>query len=439
MGVSAAIVGSAAIGYVASENASDAATAASDRQAAIAAQQAQLARDQWDYYKDIYQPLEKSLVSEVNPRARPSAGGGMAGAAAQVMGDGSGAGGSGEGLYDTEAQWRANTTPLSHISEINPDYQGVADRASSDVASSFDKSAEIGNRNMYRLGLNPNSGNALALNRLSDIERARADAGSQNSARENERRYTDSANTSIRQFNTNVDAQNTGLAQWNATFNRNLNTENFNRRMAVAGLGKGISAQAQQGLNNAGTTQGNIAATQGNIAANQAYNTSRFVSGLPWGQWTKPNTTGTAATTGNLGPPGVDYSGGSDWSGYDAGGPSGADYFGGDFADGGEIDGPGTGTSDSIPIRASDGEYIIPADVVRRKGTEFFDKLVDKHHAPARGGLSFVRPGEQVTDVPVNNGGQPAYANGGMVRPAPKQSRVALREKTRKALSNIGL
>lgn len=58
---------------------------------------------------------------------------------------------------------------------------------------------------------------------------------------------------------------------------------------------------------------------------------------------------------------------------------------------GGMIDGPGTGTSDSIPavingqepIRVSDGEFIIPADVVKAKGEEFFNKLIEKYHRRA--------------------------------------------------------
>ena len=49
----------------------------------------------------------------------------------------------------------------------------------------------------------------------------------------------------------------------------------------------------------------------------------------------------------------------------------------------GRVDGPGTGISDSIPARLSDGEYVIPADVVKRKGVEFFDKILEKHHMPA--------------------------------------------------------
>jgi hypothetical protein len=55
---------------------------------------------------------------------------------------------------------------------------------------------------------------------------------------------------------------------------------------------------------------------------------------------------------------------------------------------GGLIRGRGTGTSDSIPgrntstggnVKVSNGEYIIPAKVVRIKGREFFDNLLRKY------------------------------------------------------------
>lgn len=48
------------------------------------------------------------------------------------------------------------------------------------------------------------------------------------------------------------------------------------------------------------------------------------------------------------------------------------------MAEGGEVDGPGGPTDDAIDAKLSDGEFIIPADVVKRKGTEFFDKLILK-------------------------------------------------------------
>lgn len=43
---------------------------------------------------------------------------------------------------------------------------------------------------------------------------------------------------------------------------------------------------------------------------------------------------------------------------------------------GGPVMGPGTGTSDSVPINASNGEYVIPAEVVHVLGTKFFDELI---------------------------------------------------------------
>lgn len=60
------------------------------------------------------------------------------------------------------------------------------------------------------------------------------------------------------------------------------------------------------------------------------------------------------------------------------------------FADGGKVhegagkvDGPGGPVDDKVPAMLSDGEYVIPADVVKAKGVEFFDKLKAKYHVPA--------------------------------------------------------
>ena len=47
--------------------------------------------------------------------------------------------------------------------------------------------------------------------------------------------------------------------------------------------------------------------------------------------------------------------------------------------DGGKVVGPGTGTSDSIPVKVSAGEYIIPAHIVQMKGKEFFDSMLNKY------------------------------------------------------------
>lgn len=49
----------------------------------------------------------------------------------------------------------------------------------------------------------------------------------------------------------------------------------------------------------------------------------------------------------------------------------------------GPVRGPGGPVDDKIPAMLSNGEYVIPADVVRAKGVEFFDKLKNKYHTPA--------------------------------------------------------
>jgi hypothetical protein len=53
------------------------------------------------------------------------------------------------------------------------------------------------------------------------------------------------------------------------------------------------------------------------------------------------------------------------------------------YANGGKVRGPGGPVDDKVPAMLSDGEYVIPADVVKAKGIEFFDKLKDKYHTPA--------------------------------------------------------
>jgi len=51
----------------------------------------------------------------------------------------------------------------------------------------------------------------------------------------------------------------------------------------------------------------------------------------------------------------------------------------GDGTQGGKVVGPGHDTSDNITIAVSPGEYVIPAKVVKMKGKEFFDSLLDKY------------------------------------------------------------
>jgi hypothetical protein len=81
-----------------------------------------------------------------------------------------------------------------------------------------------------------------------------------------------------------------------------------------------------------------------------------------------------------------DTSGGGGFGSSSTGANSG---FGGDsshgtagYKQGGPIDGPGTGTSDSIKARLSDGEYVMSADTVAALGEEFFNQLQAAFHKP---------------------------------------------------------
>lgn len=85
---------------------------------------------------------------------------------------------------------------------------------------------------------------------------------------------------------------------------------------------------------------------------------------------------------------------GSPGSGAGSSATSGSgDAPGEGWKDGGLIRGPGTGTSDSIPVKSkqpggkqihySDGEFVIPADVVAHFGAGTFQSIIDAFHTPA--------------------------------------------------------
>jgi hypothetical protein len=54
------------------------------------------------------------------------------------------------------------------------------------------------------------------------------------------------------------------------------------------------------------------------------------------------------------------------------------------MAKGGALPQKSANADGSIPIKAHEGEYVIPANVVRMKGVEFFDKLVQQYNGEAK-------------------------------------------------------
>jgi hypothetical protein len=86
-----------------------------------------------------------------------------------------------------------------------------------------------------------------------------------------------------------------------------------------------------------------------------------------------------------------------------AGGPA--------FAEGGSVRGPGTSTSDSIPARLSDGEFVVKASSVQKYGVDFMN-AINQGIAPA---VRAFKNGGAVTRSPSVPQG---FATGGMVSPA---------------------
>lgn len=89
---------------------------------------------------------------------------------------------------------------------------------------------------------------------------------------------------------------------------------------------------------------------------------------------TDDNSSGSDSTGTSSGPSG--NAGASDTDGGQSGDSAAA-------ADGGHIQGPGTGISDSIDAKLSDGEFVLSADVVQAIGLDKLQALQDRYHTPA--------------------------------------------------------
>ncbi len=75
----------------------------------------------------------------------------------------------------------------------------------------------------------------------------------------------------------------------------------------------------------------------------------------------------------------------------------------------GFVAGPGTGTSDSIKARLSDGEYVLPADTVQAVGVDALDALKDATHTP-------------VASQKSRRDTEPLFAGGGLVEDERKRN-----------------
>lgn len=146
-------------------------------QNAIAQQELDMAKEQYNYYKTTYRPLEEEIVANA-------------------------------GLSDSEQQEMVTTAGLT-------------------TQSAFDSAEASRNRNLQRMGINPNSGAYAENTRKSAISKAVAKANSQNTAR-----------TQAEEMD-------------------------YNQKVAAVGLGKGLSSSAAGLMTSASSNYANQASAYG--------------------------------------------------------------------------------------------------------------------------------------------------------------------------------
>jgi hypothetical protein len=255
------------------------------------------------------------------------------------------------------------------------DSQGNIDnargRAAADVNQAFENSEAQSGRALARMGINASSGRFMALNSQLQAQKAAALAGAQTNAEEQRR----TQGVAMRQNASNI-AQ--GLQS---------NTLSYGGQSGQ--MGSSAAGVGAAGINSALSTQN--AAISGMNAAGSQYGSAASGWGSMYGTQMQGAQIQQSASNSAMG--GLGQIAGMAAAAFMAdGGTVGKDGGKNEQGQGGQIRGPGSGISDSIPavntsngqpVRIANGEYIVPADVVKKLGTAHFDKLLEKYHTPA--------------------------------------------------------
>ncbi len=227
-------------------------------------------------------------------------------------------------IADKQMQWgqedrdyyQQNYRPLEEqmLANLDIDVNQRVGEAVTATEQQFAGAEAARRRNLGRMGINPNSGRYSGMERSAALGKALARTNSANTARKVAR------------------------------------DEQFSRVGNALNFGRGGMNSVGSMMNSAANIYGNIGAQAGDAAANSM----KFAMQAPMTtmEWSDAYNSLRNSSSGNT-------SGAT--TGYSHGGP---------------VVGAGGPRDDAIPARLSDGEYVIPADVVKRKGTEFFDKLL---------------------------------------------------------------
>lgn len=195
-----------------------------DQQLASMQQQDAISQDYWDYQKDTFRPLEQSIVDEAQN-------------------------------YDTAVRRDSEATS-----------------AVADVGMQAELARQAQTRQQQRMGVNPNSGAALALSNQMSLGEATAKAGAANSARKN------------------VETVGRAMKMDAASLGRNLASNQATSASLALNAGNSATANAAQPVSQAQSAasmmgQGYSTAIQGNASAGSLYGQAAQASSQDSGIW----------------------------------------------------------------------------------------------------------------------------------------------------------
>lgn len=299
------------------------------------------ADEQWNIYKNMFEPVESQMVSD-------------------AMG------------FDSQER-----------------KDRMAGQAAAGVTQSYANTNDQNDRNMERMGINPNSGRFAALRNETGMNQAKDTAGAMNKARTDTELQGIALRTGAAQFGRNM--PNTGIAADSLALNAgnaavgNMNTSNAARNASMNSAAQWFGG-AVGGNNSAGGLANAQYGNQLNAWNSQNQNSIMGMMGL--GQLAGAAGPSIMSAGKALLPMLALRKGGMIRGGHAyrfrprfGGGLSSLRRRG--YAEGGMIEGPGTGTSDSIPasieggqpIKLSDGEAVLNAEAVNLVGEDFIHRI----------------------------------------------------------------
>jgi hypothetical protein len=266
----------------------------------------------------------------------------------------------------------------------SPERQAMlASQAGADVTKSYQGASDQNQRNMERMGVNPNSGKFQAISNEAGLAQAKDTAGAMNTARNNAITQGMALRQGAAQFgrnmpNTGLAADSTALNAGNSAVGNIASGNNINN--ANAATAQNWFGGAMTGNNSAAGILNNQYQNQVNAWSAQQQANANMLGGLG----SLAGSLGGAAILKGLKTGGVIKHNRA--YGLSSGYRPKLSHFGlrrKGYAEGGMIEGPGTGTSDSVPatiegrtpIRVSNGEAVLNAEAVQLVGEPFVHNI----------------------------------------------------------------